>query len=776
MGKSIGSGVGGNEYYAGMHFTLCRGPIDSINEIWYGEKLAWKKEYATIDVIDTEIIVDAKGLFGGKSSEGGIAGAFDIMAGYPDQQRNGYLASVIDSPLISAYRSIVSLVAKKVYWGNTRYPKALSIQVTRNKRPCNFNTEIGDTYIDATGFGNYISAIKTSDLDTVPLDMNPAIMIMEMLTSDWGRNLPENALGDTWFQVASTLYNERLGLSMMFTKETSIESMIKEVLRHIDGVVYEDPKTSLLEIKLIRKDYSLEDLPVARCGVEGYDDNFDLERVEKTSVAEMVNQVSVTFKNRRTRSDSSVTVQDAAAIGMLGRVVSQTVEYSGVACDEVALKIAERDLASLARQHIRGTAKFSREFYDMRPGDPFLMMSPDDGIDQVVCRVAKRGDADFINGVITIDFVEDVFGESWKTYAPIPPSGWVSPVGKAKNFSAMMGYEIPYIMAVRAEGSNVADQVEPDIGFVGLAGGRPNTGAHTHFVMMDSAWGGTVHESNQNFTPYSTTIDAADEFATQLKITQPNVPLELDPINTMCMVNLADYKSEMLKISYYDEASGLLSVIRGVGDSVPKPIPVGSQIFFVSEGSGASLISYGAGEQVSVTGKPVNMNGVYDGPLTYEYIDIAGRIAAPYPPACVRYNGEFSPDYITGPLTVSWQQRNRTRQSDQMVGWYEDSNIQMEEGASYLIEITAGDQSFVYPNIVGNSFYFTDEADNPAYDRVYNPLFVVSDGSLEPVPMQYGKIDFKMTATRDSDYGVESVMKTLVRKGWAYGWDNSFGE
>ena len=94
--------------------------------------------------------------------------------------------------------------------------------------------------------------------------MNPAHIIHECLTDQlWGMGTPVAALDDAAFrEAADTLFDESFGLSMIWVRQTSIENFVQEVLDHINAVLFSDPATGLLTLKLIRNDYVEADLPI----------------------------------------------------------------------------------------------------------------------------------------------------------------------------------------------------------------------------------------------------------------------------------------------------------------------------------------------------------------------------------------------------------------------------------------------------------------------------------------------------------------------------------
>ena len=112
-------------YYVGVHFILCHGPIDSINQIFVDNKTPWTGHQE-----DGTITIDSKDLFRGFNGEGGIAGDVDICLGLPSQGQNDYLTSKLGG-LVPNYRGVVSAVLNQVYIGLNYYLKPWAFLCSR---------------------------------------------------------------------------------------------------------------------------------------------------------------------------------------------------------------------------------------------------------------------------------------------------------------------------------------------------------------------------------------------------------------------------------------------------------------------------------------------------------------------------------------------------------------------------------------------------------------------------------------------------------------------
>ncbi len=105
MGGSSKKATVGYRYGMGLHFGLCHGPVDSVQDVLVGERSAWTGDQTA----SGSVVIDAPELFGGDKREGGISGQLDIMMGEPTQTTNSYLVSKLGA-VIPAFRGILSAV------------------------------------------------------------------------------------------------------------------------------------------------------------------------------------------------------------------------------------------------------------------------------------------------------------------------------------------------------------------------------------------------------------------------------------------------------------------------------------------------------------------------------------------------------------------------------------------------------------------------------------------------------------------------------------------
>lgn len=118
--------ISGYEYRMGAQMVVCRGPVDTLHQIIYGEREAWSGRVGS----NRHITLRKPTLFGGQDGEGGIFGGVAVRLGDASQGRLSYLQDQQDDDC-PAYRGLVSLVFKKVTWAaRNPYLKPVWARVT----------------------------------------------------------------------------------------------------------------------------------------------------------------------------------------------------------------------------------------------------------------------------------------------------------------------------------------------------------------------------------------------------------------------------------------------------------------------------------------------------------------------------------------------------------------------------------------------------------------------------------------------------------------------
>jgi len=118
--------ISGYKYSMSAHMVICRGPVDSLSQIVYGERLAWAGAAAA----HSGIYIGQPNLFGGDDGEGGLVGWVEYMPGTQTQARSGNIQAV-QSAACPAYRGLCSLFFVQTTWASRNpYFKSVWARVT----------------------------------------------------------------------------------------------------------------------------------------------------------------------------------------------------------------------------------------------------------------------------------------------------------------------------------------------------------------------------------------------------------------------------------------------------------------------------------------------------------------------------------------------------------------------------------------------------------------------------------------------------------------------
>lgn len=239
-------------------------------------------------------------------------------------------------------------------------------------------------------------------------DTSPASLLYHILTDpDWGLGLSPALINFSSFSSAATqlVSTEGFGISGVMREQKPAEDYINEILRTIDGVLYRHPTTGLLELKLIRGDYTLGDLTRF--------DESNTEDLEWTwrELPDTVNEVVIAFTDRNSLYNRNVvTLQDHANIHTTGEVRTQTLEFPWISTETWALKVGARELKAGSLRIGRGTIRVTRAGWGFVPGDPIKVSCAKYGLSNVPCRILSANYGELDKGIIEFEIVQDLYG------------------------------------------------------------------------------------------------------------------------------------------------------------------------------------------------------------------------------------------------------------------------------------------------------------------------------------------------------------------------------
>ena len=678
MGSSKKQTVG-YKYCLGMHMILCHGPIDSLSRIVADGKTAWSGL-----TTGGRIFVNAPSLFGGEEREGGVGGYsltigsatslgdVDVEMGRTTQGRNDYLQSKLGAA-IPAFRGVVGIVLRHVYLGNNPY---LKLWAFRGKR----------IHVRQDGIPQWYDAKAE-----VGGDMNPAHIIREVLTDpDWGMGYPEGDMDEAAFTAAADqLHTEGMGMSILWDKQQGLDDFLAIVLRHIDGSLYTDRLTGRFVLKLARGGYDVNTLPLL--------DESNVQRVtdfKRATVDELTNQVSVTFWDKSTGKDNSVTVQDIALAGAQGATIGTTVQYPGFTNGTIATKVAARDLKALSTPLATAVLYATRAAANLNIGDVFRFHWEEYGVEQVVFRVTNIELGDLTSNLVKLSVIEDVFALSSAIYAPPPPSEWTDPIGAPAPVQYRLLTEVPYYMLARQMGDSQAAALPFTASYMMVAGGRPAGGAISAQVMVDEG-AGYVQQSVMSFAPYAQTSAAVA--AAEVSTIPITGGVDLDLVQAGDFAVLGTGATNALEFVRVVSITNIELVCqRGMFDTTPRiSIASGVRILFLGQGDylGEIPIEYSLSETVSARLLTTTGQGTLAiGSAPTDTLSVtaqSGRQERPNPPGQLRIAAGLESNLVYpaeayGPtVTASWAHRDRIQMTGATPVLQSAASVGPEAGTTY---------------------------------------------------------------------------------------------
>lgn len=371
-------------------------------------------------------VITEPDLFGGLDEGGGWVGQFCFYNGNFDQDVDTYLTSadILGPDGTPAYRGMSHIVFQDNAIGESPQLRRMSFEIS--------------------AYTNNLGRFFDGRITSSGLDINPAEALYEILHSDWrGLSVDPSKIDIASFRsVAATLQSEVNGCSLQVTRSQDGRTVITEILRQIDGVLYEEPTTGQMKLRLIRDDYDESTLPVY-----DEDDIIEVTNFTKTSWEDVYSQVKVSFASRESESSLVAVAQDMAVANMMGKLRTASVSFPFCYDKNLANKLAARELSRLSVPIFRCTLEMNRRAYNIRPGDVFKLTWPEYGITEAIVRVQKYDLGELLNNRIILEVVQDLFAATDVVFAPPEDSGWVSDRPTPTDVLQSLSPEMPYFLS-----------------------------------------------------------------------------------------------------------------------------------------------------------------------------------------------------------------------------------------------------------------------------------------------------------------------------------------
>lgn len=529
----------------------------------------------------------------------------------------------------------------------------------------------------------FVSFGPTSTNANTLYDMNPAHIIRECLTDpSWGLGYPEYDIDDTAFMsAADTLYDEGMGISLLWNNEISTEDFIHDILRHIDGVLYLDRQTGLFVLSLIRDDYDESTLPIL-----GDDEINKVEEYQLKNRETAVNSVTVRYDSNTTDQIDSITVDNSAMVAEAGVRIGETMDFMGFSNADTAAIAAQRELNQLTSELVSAIIYTDRSGASLNVGDPFKFVSAEHHSGYIVMRVTKIEFGDSRSNMVKITATQDVFSQPASSYVVDERSGFQSVLAAPLPIEKFKFTELPYYEMVQLFGetdtdARIADN--NDIGFLAVAAGK-NFDSDIDYKIRIKQDAANIEDGE--FSPYG--LLSADMGYADTSVYIDN---SFD-VNTVETATHALIDDEIVRVdSLTADSNGYtVTVGRGCLDTVPTTHAAGKPMFFWDETVSTNNTDYSASDSIDVyliprgTGGSVNAEAVDDNNVTFN-----SRAYRPYPPGRLTIDSNFYPEVVpySDPIVIRWAHRDRQEQTADTILDTTDIDVGPEVGTTYNLRV-----------------------------------------------------------------------------------------
>lgn len=607
--------VTGYKYHLGMDLGLCLGPGVALRRIWAGDDVCWSG-----NVTSGSLYINAPNLYGDDNSGGGVRGTCRFYPGSNTQAVDPLIASATDGAHTTRMPMKCHIVFEDFYVGTSPGIKPFYFEL--------------ECYPNTLGIPD--GKHRLGD------DCNLIEVLYDLLVNRFARRgTPISKINViNWRAIAVQLYDEGNVGSFKIEASNTGRDVVNEILRQIDAMMYTDPATGMIELKLIRNDYDPLAIPHYREGQIVQVRNYSKPNWEAT-----VNQLRVKFIDRESDYTSRpVMEQDMANINMQQQVRSSEMEFPTCYNRSLAQQLAGRELALVKTPFTKAEINFNRMVEQLRPGDVFRYSFSDYEIDSEIVRVQGFDLGSLEEGTITAIVVQDrfIYGSS----ALLPPgSEWAPPVYTVSAAQGVLATRAPYWFNIQA------GDPDPSHAFILFFAER---GASELSQAYRLSAGDTILEDHREYSvsaPLAVAMPATSATIGSLPLaSMPAAFPSVSDNDIRAGWNLAYVDGEYIAFRSVG-GNNLTTVYRGIFGTVPALHPVGALVRFLgTDGEVEAMLdqAFPVGQSVAFTIEPQGILGrIYDeDATTYINYNPSAISLTPRPPFNVLVNGSSTPSAV----------------------------------------------------------------------------------------------------------------------------------
>ena len=626
----------GFKYYLGWQHIICwTGENIGVKKLWMNvydsniedsteqgvwdndNKIAWKKENKN----GLATFVDKPDMFGGVDEGGGFTGELRYYFGNTDQPKDDWMVKQMTA----------STIPDDLKGLTPKYPMYLTCVVSDKDREngayIGKQSTIPEMWFEVVNYPDRLSK-KYKDSNLTPMigqDANPAEVIYEILVNNyWGcdYSTDDDAIDeDSLVKLGLTCQKEGLGISCLINNISKAGDYINNILTHIGGVKYDNPKTGKLTFKLIRNDYNVETIPKFDTS------NCKSMEFSRLDWSETTSGISLTFTDAENKYDSgTLTVNDLANKQITKRYKESTVDGTYFTTRDNARHMANTQLLSAGYPLSSINFTCNRSAHDLTIGDPISISWPPYGIQRQVYRVVDIDYGSLTNGMITVTAIEDVFGFEYTEYKYADIPEWTEPENIPEDIETFLFLEMPYEITHSLDTYINAFAAKPSQNTYKWIVWRHEEGTYNK-TSETSNWsmvGRMVVGVNENYGIDSTIEIKSIGKDTEKLFDNKNESIINDKYsqNNKSGTNLFIVDDEIMSYDSIDKLPNghyvLNNVIRGVYDTIPrKHFPTSYCYFFdkrqdVNKGMPVAFIGRTSNESLEITTATIEKQQNFD--------------------------------------------------------------------------------------------------------------------------------------------------------------------
>lgn len=673
----------GYRYYMGVQLGICHGQDVILKEVKFGDQVAWSGES-----VGGAIKIDKPSLFGGdEDGTGGVSGTLRFYGGSLVQIANSYLVGLLGADVVSPIRGVAYAVLEGMYIGNASTPEAVSFVCSRfPKSPS--------------------TAPESLLYEKIGDDANPAYFLHEIITHPaFGADIAFTTVDvESFVAAAKTLHDEGLGISCVIDTARTAADVIDDIKKIIQGSLNTDPATGALKLRLIRNNYSLDEVPeIGPWNVKSLSD------FSRGSLDTAVNEVKLKYTSTADDyNERTVIAQNNGLRIHKGDSDGQTLSMPMISTRETAAKIVQRELSAISVPLASCIAECHRSMADAEVGDVVKLTWPAQKIEKIVMRVTAVDLGAPTDGAVRFTLIQDVFGVFESFYTTGSEAKWQKPSFEPVDITRYDFIEAPAILTPSQTTRSIL-----------IAAEKPVAGRDFRLQAKSNSEGSWVDAGVQQFTPLcflSQALTANRFLETQVELGGDVVELDSytpEEVRSGLGLLLVSSVSGLEWISYesvsrYGSGSASVGVVnRGLFNTKPVSHPVGARVWAVSEGFAVTPWQYAAGEAVGVkmlVGTQTGRQSFEDAAL--RSFTVGARNDQAWTPGRVRINGHEG-GVFTGQAAITWRRRDGGVPAVVFEG--DDSSY----GTSLTRIVVKSDGVVVkeVAGIVGEAWTFEDEQD-----------------------------------------------------------------